>query len=99
MVVLEAWAHSKPVIMTPECNLPEGFRAGAAIKVEAAETGLISGLNALQRMTDSERFKMGLSGRGLVEDRFAWPRVGQQLQAVQEWILGGGTKPDCILES
>jgi len=99
MVVLEAWAHSKPVVMTPECNLPEGFRAGAAIKVEASETGLISGFNALQRMTDSERFKMGLSGRGLVEDRFAWPRVGQQLQAVQEWILGGGTKPDCILES
>ena len=99
MVVLEAWAHSKPVIMTPECNLPEGFRAGAAIKVETTETGLIVGLNELQRMSDSERIMMGRSGRGLVMDRFTWPRVGQQLQAVQEWILGGGTKPDCIFES
>jgi glycosyltransferase involved in cell wall biosynthesis len=34
MVVLEAWAHSLPVLMTPQCNLPEGFAARAAIKVE-----------------------------------------------------------------
>lgn len=30
MVVLEAWAAGTPVLMTPECNLPEGFEAGAA---------------------------------------------------------------------
>ncbi|HEY6008457.1 MAG TPA: glycosyltransferase, partial [Geobacteraceae bacterium] len=33
MVVLEAWAHGKPVLMTPECNLPEGFAAGAAVRI------------------------------------------------------------------
>src|SRR5665213_3827833 len=43
MVVLEAWANSKPVIMTPECNLPEGFQAGAALKVEATEAGMVAG--------------------------------------------------------
>ncbi len=31
MVVLEAWACGKPVLMTPQCNLPEGFEAGAAV--------------------------------------------------------------------
>ena len=31
MVVLEAWAYGKPVLMTPECNLPEGFEASASI--------------------------------------------------------------------
>ena len=30
MAVLEAWAAATPVIMTSECNLPEGFAAGAA---------------------------------------------------------------------
>jgi glycosyltransferase involved in cell wall biosynthesis len=30
MAVLEAWAHAKPVMLTPECNLPEGFTAEAA---------------------------------------------------------------------
>ncbi|WP_232495043.1 glycosyltransferase [Novosphingobium kaempferiae] len=31
MVVLEAWAAGTPVLMTTECNLPEGFSAGAAL--------------------------------------------------------------------
>lgn len=97
MVVLEAWANSKPVIMTPECNLPEGFSAGAALKVEASETGLVAGLDELRRMTDAERTAMGSRGHGLVVERFTWQRVARQLQSVQEWILGGGTKPDCVL--
>jgi poly(glycerol-phosphate) alpha-glucosyltransferase len=97
MVVLEAWANSKPVIMTPECNLPEGFSAGAALKVEASETGLVAGLDELRRMTDAERTAMGSRGHSLVVERFTWQRVARQLQSVQEWILGGGTKPDCVL--
>jgi poly(glycerol-phosphate) alpha-glucosyltransferase len=32
MAVLEAWAATTPVIMTAECNLPEGFAAGAALE-------------------------------------------------------------------
>lgn len=99
MVVLEAWANSKPVIMTPECNLPEGFLAGAALKSEATEASLISGLNELQRMTDAERMAMGNRARDLVVQKFTWPKIGNQLQAVQEWILGGGTKPDCVLDT
>src|SRR6266481_4113388 len=33
IAVLEAWAYAKPVLMTPECNLPEGFGAGAALQI------------------------------------------------------------------
>ena len=33
MAVLEAWALAKPVLMTPECNLPEGFEANAALRI------------------------------------------------------------------
>jgi len=99
MVVLEAWANSKPVIMTPECNLPEGFQAGAALKVEATEAGMVAGLNELQRMTDNERTAMGSRGHDLVVERFTWSRVAQQLQSVQEWVLGGGAKPGCIFDA
>ncbi len=99
MVVLEAWANSKPVIMTPECNLPEGFQAAAALKAEATVAGMAAGLNELQRMTDAERMAMGSRGHDLVLERFTWSRVAQQLQSVQEWILGGGAKPGCIFDA
>ena len=82
--------------MTPECNLPEGFQAEAALKVETTEAGLIAGLDELRRMTDAERMAIGNRGRDLVVKRFTWSQVAEQLNAVQEWILGGGPKPDCI---
>lgn len=99
MVVLEAWAYSKPVLMTPECNLPEGFQASAAIEMAATETGIAGGLNELQRMSVADRQAMGSRARNLVEKHFTWERVGDQLQSVQEWILGGGPKPGCILDA
>ena len=35
MAVLEAWSYGLPVIMTPQCNIPVGFEAGAALQVES----------------------------------------------------------------
>jgi glycosyltransferase involved in cell wall biosynthesis len=96
MVVLEAWANSKPVIMTPECNLPAGFQAGAALKVEATEASLGDGLEALRRMSAAELADMGRRGHDLAAKRFTWSKIASQLQSVHEWILGGGDKPDCI---
>jgi hypothetical protein len=36
MSVLEAWSYGLPVVMTPECNLPEGFACGAALEIRNA---------------------------------------------------------------
>ena len=99
MVVLEAWANAKPVLMTPECNLPEGFQAGAALKIEPNETSIAAGLQNLFAMNDSERAAMGNRARELVESRFTWPQVGRQMRAVHEWILGGGARPNCVLDA
>jgi poly(glycerol-phosphate) alpha-glucosyltransferase len=96
MVVLEAWANSKPVIMTPECNLPEGFLANAAIKVEATEASIRAGLDELWQMTPADRAAMAKRAHDLVVERFTWSQVANQLQAVHKWILGGGAKPDCV---
>lgn len=99
MVVLEAWANAKPVLMTPECNLPEGFRASAAISAEANQTSLVTGLNELFRMTAGDRAAMGARARRLVEERFTWERVGAQMREIYHWILGGGNRPACLLSA
>lgn len=99
MVVLEAWANSKPVIMTPECNLPEGFLAGAAIRAEPTEVSLTAAVNDLRRMTVAERAAMGARARELVEQRFTWSHVGEQMREVHQWVLGGGANPQCMLDA
>jgi poly(glycerol-phosphate) alpha-glucosyltransferase len=91
MSVLEAWAYGLPVVMTPECHLPEGFASQAALEIRNGKMGdsKWSGLQQLLDMSDSNRIEMGRRGRRLVEEKFTWPKVAAQMKALYEEILGG----------
>jgi poly(glycerol-phosphate) alpha-glucosyltransferase len=105
MVILEAWAYGKPVLMTPECNLPEGFAASAAIRIEQSAAdrdplsvvvapSLVDGLRELLDAPRSTLHALGANGRSLVERRFTWPTLAGQLKTTYEWMLGSGPRPD-----
>jgi poly(glycerol-phosphate) alpha-glucosyltransferase len=96
MTVLEAWAHAKPVLMTPECNLPEGFAAEAAIQIGTSPEEIAAGLKQLIEMSGDDRRAMGDRGRTLVATKFSWPRIGEQMQSVFEWVLGDGPTPQTV---
>ncbi len=97
MSVLEAWAYGKPVVMTPMCNLPAGFKRGAALPVEPDVAGLKEGLLKLTAMTDDERRAMGGRGGQLVASQFTWSQVAAQMSGVYHWISRGGEAPACIM--
>jgi poly(glycerol-phosphate) alpha-glucosyltransferase len=106
MVVLEAWAYGKPVLMTPECNLPEGFAANAALRIEQSAAGrgqraedrrsIEDGLRQLLAARDSELAALGANGRALVAEKFTWPKIAADMLSVYRWVVGGGSPPDCI---
>ena len=77
MAVLEAWAHAKPVLMTPECNLPEGFEANAALRIGTTPEEIGASLRNLIQMSDADRIAIGARGRDLVAKNFSWPRIGE----------------------
>ena len=93
MTVLEAWAYAKPVLMTPECNLPEGFSADAALRIGPGPKEIADGLKTIIEMTDNDRKAIGAHGRQLVATKFSWPRIGEKMRAVCDWLLGGGAPP------
>ncbi len=93
---LEAWSYQLPVIMTDRCNLPEGFTAEAAVRVEPQADSIARELAGLFRMTEAELSAMGARGRRLVERRFSWPEVARRMTAVYGWLLGGGDPPDDV---
>lgn len=97
MTVLEAWSHSLPVLMTPQCNLPEGFQAQAALRIDPEPERIAPRLAALFAMPDHERTAMGERGQALVAQRFTWPHIAQQMLSVYRWVLGQGEKPDCVM--
>ena len=82
--------------MTDACHLPEGFAAGAALRMAPGPQGAASALLELFAMTEADRETMGRRGRGLIDTRFAWPVVGRQFLDVYRWVAGGGVPPDCV---
>jgi len=96
MAVLEAWAHGLPVLMTPQCNLPAGFEANAAISMEPEVEPIGKGLRALIGMTPQERENMGARGRRLVEERFSWGTIAAEMCSVYHWLLGQADRPACV---
>ena len=98
MVVLEAWAHAKPVLMTAECNLPEGFETEAAIEIGSTAEAISAGLKKLINLSEDQRDQIGQSGLSLVADRFSWKKIGSDLMQVNEWLVNGADKPQCIID-
>ena len=96
MTVLEAWAYAKPVLMTPECNLPEGFAVQAAIEIGKSDEEISAGLKRLAEMSDEDRRVTGDRGRTLVATKFSWPQIGRQMRAVYDWVVGGGAVPETV---
>jgi poly(glycerol-phosphate) alpha-glucosyltransferase len=96
MAVLEAWAHGKPVLMTPQCNLPEGFTANAAIQIEPDAESIAAGLDFLFRASGDQIQTLGKNGISLVAARFNWVRCAREMVEVYRWLLGIGAKPDCV---
>jgi len=93
--VLEAWSYELPVIMTDFCNLPEGFKSNAAIRVEPNAQSILQGITKLVNLSDLDCYKKGFNGRILTEQKFDWEIISQDMVAVYRWCLGG-EKPRCI---
>ena len=96
MAVLEAWSHSLPVIMTRQCNIPEGFKTGAAVEIQTTAESISQGLQYFMSLSVAEQEDMGSKGQQLVRTQFTWPKIATQMIEVYKWVLGQGNKPDCV---
>lgn len=97
MAVLEAWAHGLPALITPQCNLPEGYASGCSVKVEPSVSGVAEGLRLLFSLTETERNQMGVAGRALIEERFTWRTIAADMYDVYRWVNKDGPRPRCVI--
>ena len=98
LVVAEALACGVPAITTKgtpwECLPVRDCGWWVDIGVEPLSAALKEATGA----TDARRREMGLRGRQLVEERYAWGPIGKTMAEVYQWILGRASKPDCIID-
>ncbi len=84
--------------MTPQCNIPEGFEANAAIRIEDNVSSIKQGLQTLFNMSDEERISMGNRGYKLVSKNFTWDASAQKMIMLYKWLTNQGEKPDFVYE-
>jgi glycosyltransferase involved in cell wall biosynthesis len=46
---------------------------------------LVEALREAMTLTDEERYQMGLTGRRLIDAKYTWPAIGQQMKQAYEW--------------
>ncbi|MGE3689825.1 MAG: glycosyltransferase [Novosphingobium sp.] len=71
MAMLEAWAAGAPAIMTGQCNLPEGFAAGAAIECGYDAPAIAQALEQALRIAGQDWLALSQAARGLAANRFS----------------------------
>jgi glycosyltransferase involved in cell wall biosynthesis len=87
MAILEALACRKPVILTPECYLPEVARSGAALEVRLDLERWVEAMAKLWHSSD-RRFHMGENALRLIQEKFTWRKVAEETVQLSQELLG-----------
>lgn len=99
MTILEAWSWKCPVIMTSQCNIPEGFEHNAAIEILDNIESVKEGIEKMICMSDRDREAMGKRGFLLVKEHFTWDASAKKMLILYDWLINGGEKPDFVFTS
>jgi glycosyltransferase involved in cell wall biosynthesis len=97
IVVAEALACGVPVIATRGTPWEDLVTHRCGWWCEGNVEKLAAALREATSTTDELRCEMGLRGRSLVEEKYAWPGIAGQMMQVYRWMLGQGVKPECVI--
>ena len=95
VVVAEALSHGLPVITTRGAPWADIETHGCGWWVDIGVEPLAAALRQAMALSDTERRVMGERGRAYVQ-RYNWANIGRQTAEVYRWVLGLGSKPDCV---
>jgi glycosyltransferase involved in cell wall biosynthesis len=96
VVITDALAYGLPVITTQGTPWRELEEKKCGWWIPIGDEPLAEALNAAIMLTEHERHAMGLQGRLLVDTKYTWPAIAQQMHDAYAWLLHGGEKPDCV---
>ncbi len=96
IAVAEALAHAVPVVTTKGAPWQDLSTYECGWWIENNQQALAAALAEGMQLSSPERKAMGLRGRNLVETKYSWDFIAQEMSCVYHWILGGGTPPSCV---
>jgi glycosyltransferase involved in cell wall biosynthesis len=97
VAVAEALAHGLPVITTHGAPWRLLEIEGCGWWVPIGEGHIAAALEDATRKDPGELHEMGMRGRRVVAERFAWDRVAKDFSECYGWVLGKGSAPSCVI--
>ena len=98
IAVLNAWAFSKPVIITDECGFPDAALEGCSVTIKPSSSSIKFGIIACIEMNEDERINMGQKGLNLVKRKYSWEVVAEEIIKVYKWIVcKENDRPDSLI--
>ena len=90
MAVAEAMAVGCPVVVSPEVAVEDAVRASGAGLVVARDPVAIADAVATILGDPARASAMGEAGRRVVDERFSWPMVAEQTEAMYKAVVDAG---------
>jgi glycosyltransferase involved in cell wall biosynthesis len=97
IAVLEALGAATPTLVTPGVALaPDIERHQVGYVVPQEPTAIHQAIEKYLSLSSSERAELSQQARQFVLENYTWDKIAPQLVSIYRWILGEGSKPDCI---
>ena len=92
MAILEGWAAGTPSVMTANCNLPEGFAAGAALECGTSAEAIKLALTQALALSQTDWHAKSASARRLAAGPFSAKSISAQWGDAYACAIALGTK-------
>jgi glycosyltransferase involved in cell wall biosynthesis len=99
MTVAEALASSIPAIVAKGAPWSGLETNGAGWWIDIGVDPLVACLEEAMTQPRERLYSMGSRGREWMQSEFSWVGVASRMQDTYRWILGGGSKPNWIIEN
>jgi glycosyltransferase involved in cell wall biosynthesis len=97
IVIPEALSAGTPVITTKAAPWSELTTRRCGWWIDTGVEPLVDALHGAMAMPSAQLAEVGLRGQYLVQEKYTWPRVAEQMRGVYQWLLGQGPQPSCVV--
>lgn len=97
IVIAEALSHRLPVLTTTGCPWKELTTERCGWWVDPTPSGIEAGLRDMFATSSDEFAAMGERGRKLIEGRYLWPTIADNMLEFYKWLIHGGKMPAFVV--
>ncbi|MEB3280971.1 MAG: glycosyltransferase [Lyngbya sp.] len=96
IAIAESLAYGVPAITTKGAPWKDLIEYHCGWWIDDHQKALKEALLEAMKLSDQERQDMGSRGRIMVENKYSWSVIAEEMSKVYHWILGDGDHPSCI---